>query len=1063
MSYHEPEYQRQKRLECKAEIRKKKEKDRQGEGQGQGQGSDCDFVMCSSNSFDRESQIFSQSEPSSPLVLEYNSYSFPHLTATTTTNNNAPTTRFSNIDAVPLSPLSPYSLNASVMVNESNPDLMVSQMTRLISEHERSPTAQHNSNIQASIIAVANQYCGVDENTNMNVFLPVITPTQKKEKEESSEISKSADNNNNEKEEEEEKEKEDEEHEQDQDQEEEEVYKENKDKLFFEDGIVGGVILLLYLWILGYFAAMLIHYSIINQVQLTNSTVECNNGVLMLDSSLYQMELVNGESLSLRLHLMEKFQMNNVSTAIPLTEKWQIDSIRDSYLNLVPHTSKNLTENQYLITFPFSIGFGTPDDLTDIIHQLTITFSLQVPITTIPLTTKTVTTETQIEANKKEFKLQKTEITIKVISAPKPVFGIDLGTAYGCMALNLNETIIPIKLSLDALCLPMHVTTDVYGNITAFGLLAKLTSSNGDNSLKTRLGRNSQLVIQSFALLLAHMRQMADAYVTSPFSQANTNEVMPNTLPCVITVPAKFTHVQRKEVIDIAELAGWKVIRLINEPTAAALAHQFISTSVNQVQNTSSLIVPSVTSVKIREVLVFDYGAGTTDVALVEVDEENVHRVILTDGDMDAGGNELDKCLYKYFTKKLMEEYDIIEEEKEIHFSNTALLLEAERAKRALSIHNFYSFELTIKDHPYQLHIQRQEFEDLCYDHFKKALLPLERVLQDYKQKIKDVESVTDLTVATGVTNEKKEKKPLEVIMVGGGSAIPFVRNKLTQLVSYYTPSAYLVEGRGAPEFAVSIGAAILGSEISKSIHSTTTEKEKEFSQKIFDVTPAAIGVRIYAQDKNAADFHIIIPRNTIYPTNEIWIANFSSAFDYQCRAMIDIYEGYSTSASENAFVGRFHVQLPSLPQGQAFINLKLRIDESGCLIVAAESQIDGQTINIAIYSSNSTSINNNNTTSGNSLLETQHALWRTYNQLSTLFSSVPKRLSESLTNIMTNDLLPYESSSLILPSSRQLTISEQDLSTSALQTQIIQTYKKSKAAALTVYNHLAAAISGHK
>ena len=384
----------------------------------------------------------------------------------------------------------------------------------------------------------------------------------------------------------------------------------------------------------------------------------------------------------------------------------------------------------------------------------------------------------------------------------------------------------------------------------------------------------------------------------------------------VITVPAYFSDTQRKLTKQAAELLGLKVLRVINEPTAAALAYGF---DKNQENN--------------EKILVFDLGGGTFDVSILHVkkDENNkdykVFQVLGTSGDMQLGGEDFDNKLVDYFLNKRYIDEQKVKEIKENKQCIKNLKISCEKIKKTLSssenatlrINNFYNNEDLIEN------IERQDFEVICEDLFKRIEIPIEDALSNAKLTKNDIK---------------------EIILIGGSTRIP----KVKQIVKNYFPNCKINDTIN-PDEAVAFGATI---EAEKIMHN----KDCSISNFILmDVIPLSLGTSVLnkSEDKkvqNEGDvMDVIIKRGTHIPIRVS--ENYSTTSNNQKNMRIDIYEGESNFVKYNNLLkSRLIEGLKERPKGETKVILTLDIDIHGILDVKAEEvseNNDGKKLNFTI------------------------------------------------------------------------------------------------------------------
>jgi len=345
------------------------------------------------------------------------------------------------------------------------------------------------------------------------------------------------------------------------------------------------------------------------------------------------------------------------------------------------------------------------------------------------------------------------------------------------------------------------------------------------------------------SMILSQMRELADAFLESPVKNA------------VITVPAYFNDSQRRATKDAGVVAGLNVIRIINEPTAAALAYG-IQKRANCHEE--------------RRIFIFDLGGGTFDVSLLTV-KNNIFEVKATAGDTHLGGVDFDNRMVNHFVKefKRKNKVDISGNSKALRRLRTT----CERAKRTLS----YDTEATIdidaicEGIDFCSSITRAKFEQLNMDLFEKCMETVESCLTDAKM---DKSSVDD------------------IVLVGGSSRIP----KVKQLLQEFFKGKELCKSIN-PDEAVAYGAAVQAALLSEGIKTVP-------KVMLQDVIPLSLGISI-----NGDLMHVVIPRNTCIPVKKTNI--YFTGYDNQTRVRIDVYEGERMIASENNLLGFFRLSVP--------------------------------------------------------------------------------------------------------------------------------------------------------
>ena len=383
------------------------------------------------------------------------------------------------------------------------------------------------------------------------------------------------------------------------------------------------------------------------------------------------------------------------------------------------------------------------------------------------------------------------------------------------------------------------------------------------------------------AMILRKLKEDAEKYIGEKVTSA------------VITVPAYFNDSQRQATKDAGTIAGLDVLRIINEPTAAALAYGLDKKSD-------------------ETILVFDLGGGTFDVSILEVGD-GVFEVKATSGDSRLGGDDFDQKIVSWVSEEFnkLEGIDLKKDRQALQRLTEA----SEKAKIELStlMETTISLPFITADQNGPKHLEmklsRAKFEDLCHDLFERVRGPVKRALDDSK-------------LNTGQIDE--------IVLVGGSTRIPAVV-KLVKELTGKEPNQGV-----NPDEVVAVGAAIQAGVLAGEVKDVV----------LLDVTPLSLGIETLG-----GVFTKLIERNTTIPTRKSEI--FSTADDNQTRVDIKVYQGERPIASDNKLLGEFHLEgIPSAPRGIPKIEVTFDIDANGILSVAAKDQTTSKEQKITITAS---------------------------------------------------------------------------------------------------------------
>jgi len=374
------------------------------------------------------------------------------------------------------------------------------------------------------------------------------------------------------------------------------------------------------------------------------------------------------------------------------------------------------------------------------------------------------------------------------------------------------------------------------------------------------------------SMVLVKMKQTAEAFLGQRVQDS------------VITVPAYFNDAQRQATKDAGEIAGLNVLRIVNEPTAAAIAYGLADKKTDVMQETN--------------ILVFDMGGGTFDVSILQI-QDTIFEVKATAGDPHLGGEDFDNRMLSHCINDFRRKYksDPSKNQRAIRRLRT----QCERAKRQLSTQTQVTIEVDAlhEGNDFNMKMSRAKFEELNMDYFKKAMEPVTQCLQD-----------------SGL--DKKAIK--EVVMVGGSTRIP----KVQEMISAFFGGKELCKDIN-PDEAVAYGAAVQAAIV------TGQGSAEVQNMLLLDVAPLSLGIEM-----QGGMMQKLIERNSTIPTNKS--QDFTTAEDDQEFVEIKVYEGERPMVKDNNFLGKFVLRdLPKTKRGVIKIKVTFNIDSNGIMEVTAE------------------------------------------------------------------------------------------------------------------------------
>jgi len=385
-------------------------------------------------------------------------------------------------------------------------------------------------------------------------------------------------------------------------------------------------------------------------------------------------------------------------------------------------------------------------------------------------------------------------------------------------------------------------------------------------------------------MLLGKLKEYAESYLGHPVKKA------------VITCPAYFNDSQRQATKDAGIIAGLEVLRIVNEPTAASIAY-------------------GMDKKKDGKILIFDYGGGTLDVSILELDD-GTFQVLSTSGDTHLGGEDLDNKIMIYCIKEFAKQNKLTTEKTTMIMKNVKLTRRlksrCEEAKKILSSAQQTSIQLDafFEGMDMAISITRAKFEELAFDEFKKCLIPVNQALTDAKLSKNMID---------------------DVVLIGGSTRIPKIRQMLKE---HFNKEPRIDIN---PDEAVAYGAAVQASII------LGVNDPQLTNMVLLDVNPLSLGVEV-----KGCEMSTIIPRNSVIPTEKK--EKYTTASDNQSTVSIRVFEGERAFTKDCNLLGKFDLTgIPPAPRGVPQIEVIFSIDRNGILKVSATESVSGKTNNIII------------------------------------------------------------------------------------------------------------------